>query len=319
MIEDVHWHTVHAVTPHSIHVFVNTSDVALPQSCKTRFAGDPQGGLDVGVALCGDSDGAASTRAPASTSPSFAMCIPALYGDAASYAAITRHLHHHQRLGVQHSFLYVHAKWLAESPASRNGTRLASHNVSLLSLAWLSRFKLHQRGQLFQINDCIHRAASRGLTWTLNIDLDEFAFLYEVVNPRKPHLTGDAHAIQLGTLVEQEGSKSNASVLTFGARFVKSFVENGTLAAVTSAKSHLLGGLIFCLSSRHVWVAWTCSGYLGRRKHLTHTKRVWLAGIHHVPHCKAGNCSVRHLDARHKWLMHLRGNASRVYRGMPAG
>ena len=318
-IQDVGPHVVHSVPPHSVHVYVNISGIVLPeaQNCVTRWAGDTFGSLDVGITVC---DNPASLVPMAAGMSGIAMCVPPLYGTDLTLESLRHHANHHRRLGVEWTFLYLasrrapHASSNVIQQAAR-GLAMTAPNVTLLRLPWLWEFPLHQRGQTWQINDCIHRAASTHFEWTLNIDVDEFVFLYR---PRVPHLAESA-LMTIPQLIEQT-STFKTSVISLGSRIVKEFVPNGTLGM--SERAHVRGGLIYCWNARRVYTPWLCSKHWGRRKHLTRTQHVWFAAVHEATHCKSGPCVVSNLDARSYWLLHVRPTGTfnpPTYKHMPTG
>lgn len=317
-IQDVGPHVVHSVPPHSVHVYVNISGIVLPeaQNCVTRWAGDTFGSLDVGITVCDN----ASLVPMAAGMSGIAMCVPPLYGTDLTLESLRHHANHHRRLGVEWTFLYLasrrapHASSNVIQQAAR-GLAMTAPNVTLLRLPWLWEFPLHQRGQTWQINDCIHRAASTRFEWTLNIDVDEFVFLYR---PRVPHLAENA-LMTIPQLIERT-STFKTSVISLGSRIVKEFVPNGTLGM--SERAHVRGGLIYCWNARRVYTPWLCSKHWGRRKHLTRTQHVWFAAVHEATHCKAGPCAVSNLDARSYWLLHVRPTGTfnpPTYKDMPTG
>ena len=119
-------------------------------------------------------DGASPIRAPGNNA-SVAMCISPVYGSLPVWM-VSRHLEHHRRLGISWMFLYVDGSssgriWAQDAlPQLRHEPRLC-----LLQLPWTSEVRTWQRAQVWQINDCLHRAASRSIEWVLSsFDLDEY-------------------------------------------------------------------------------------------------------------------------------------------------
>lgn len=287
-------HTTHVVHPaQSVHVAVNTSGTTLPSKpCATRFVGDPHRGLDVLVSLC-PTVPRHHTTLPTRASPSIALCIPPVY--TLQFDTVRAHIQHHRQAGVNAgTFLYV-----AEESIYRSWRFDAALQVQMLFLPWLAAFFLHQRGQNWQINDCIHRAASQGIDWTLNIDIDEWLCL---------GLFGS-----LAELIRRVAGAST-DVLTFGSR-----------ASVRFDAKMAASEPIYCLPCKRgvcivdgrVTPRDLCTRHHGRRKHLLRTRSVWVANIHYVDHCKprydgteselsraAIPCRVHDLNASETWLLH---------------
>ena len=230
-------HAVHTVPPHAVHVFVNSSEVSIPEHCRTRWTGyDFDGNQNVGVALCAAGDGDGERRDMGQSGASgfarsgFAMCIPPLYGIRPRPRGVRRHIDHHRRLGVNLTFLY-----LTEQHGPWQGQVADLPNVHLLHLPWISRLRLFSRGQLWQINDCIHRSAAAGFRWALNIDADEWMFLRQappMLGRRWSDAASEAVPITLPELVVREASHG-ANVFTLGSRMYPRLVRNGTLACET--------------------------------------------------------------------------------------
>ena len=190
--------TVYTVPPHEIRNFLhdpNAPDIvsASGSPCLTRVAskGAKSNHLWSSVSLCTSAYqstdcriGHCGRRSFVNTSltwpsvleeddntrhPSVALCIPPVYNNI-SAARVMMHIDHHMRLGVGHVFLYV----------AEQGWSLPTEPVYVtqINMVWLHRYPIvTQRGQGWQMNDCIHRAAHRGWEWVLSIDIDEFVFL----------------------------------------------------------------------------------------------------------------------------------------------
>jgi len=256
------------------------------------------------------------------------MCIPPLYGNfSAVLDQASQHISYHQQLGVDHTFLYA-------APADKDAAALdrwrVPKGVTLLQLPWLDAFPVWQRGQNFQINDCVHRAAARGFEWVLSLDIDEWLVL--------PPRTRSLHE-----LVRAAGS---VDVFSFGSRRAATVQaaadapscpplalhmeqHNRTLAYMqkmglcngTCADAHVHIPSFTCCSMH------MCVGALGHRKHLLRAASAFAANIHFVHHCKAGPCRIVDLDAGDTYLAHVpmahlsrnRSHGARYepYAGMP--
>lgn len=199
-----------------------------------------------------------------------------------------RHILYHRKLGVRWVYLYT----AFALPAALTLGQLQLEGVTLLHLPWIERVPhIHSRGQNWQIQDCVHRAASRGYAWALNIDVDEFVILH-------PQPTLIAFVLARGRW---------ADAFTFGSRNAPT-IRQASTANVTCMwrKAGVSSGL--------------CLGYRGMRKHLSRTHNVWTLRIHNVDRCKStAGCRATHLDAkRGTYLAHLRNdNYDHYYTGMP--
>ena len=290
------WHTQHAVGRSTVHVLLSTTPHTEPPclaSCERRTIREWADQQDVIVALCDSSGGSECNPTLANDRPpvdpaSVALCFPALYGDMASaLVGAGRNIRHHQRLGVSHTFLYADASHLYTRGSGQRDTLLDDWtprglgNVSLFYLPWLSDFRMHSRGQTWQVNDCIHRAAARGFGWTLNIDLDEL-----VVLPDGESLLGLINVRQ----------RDDVDVYIFGSR--------QACNVSTDASGRAVVGSLGARTSRN--------------KPLVRTGRVWTFGIHGPGQCKAGKCQVKELSMHRHSIAHLGDRGIRLaYPNMP--
>ena len=233
--------------------------------------------------------------------PRIAMCIPPLYGKLLSQNAnVLDHHAYHSRLGISWLFLYTTAPLV--------GAWMLPENSTLLHMPWVNSMKIWQRGQAWQINDCIHRAGTRGFTWTLNIDTDEylvlgpkFATLFDIVIPAPK--TAPLHRA--------------VDAVDFGMRFADTLNDSASRPIFCRSHSKFMD-LDYVSETPHL-----CVNFWGRRKHLLRTRTVLTAGIHAVQRCGApcapeARCRVHHFDARYSWIAHLRKRtASWAYKDMP--
>jgi hypothetical protein len=167
-------HTWHVVGNRITHIFLegrNTTDLT---GCSWTPPGEARNLTATQVVTCNGTSERSSPRGTDFSHASdisdrpepIALCVPPLYGAPAVVHTAVRHAAYHQSLGVSWTFLY-----------STFETHDFAENTTLLHVAWVHQVRTHQRGQLFQINDCLHRAASLGFKWTLNLDTDEHVVL----------------------------------------------------------------------------------------------------------------------------------------------
>ena len=101
----------------------------------------------------------------------FAACVPPIYGSI-GLSNIVEYIDHHRKIGIRHFFIYFTncSNYLQYELQSV----LLNTNMSLLCMPWVNYEKnIHQRGQLWHMNDCVHRARSIGWKWVLFNDIDE--------------------------------------------------------------------------------------------------------------------------------------------------
>ena len=172
-------------------------------------------------------------------------------------------------------------------------------NVTVLHLPWLESITMDKCGrrsqctnaQNWQVNDCIHRAASQGIGYVLSIDFDEFVMLSSV-----PHMMA----------------------------LVSSAKEVVTLQSRQQNPGTWANGTLVCHEVPWISAKWLCTRQYGRRKHIVRTTSVWIANIHWVDRCKpkahectVGRCRPRpcrvlNLDARNDWMLHNYRGRDRV-------
>ena len=217
------------------------------------------------------------TRRAAST-PTFAACIPPIYGSRVQTSDVAQHRMHHRRLGVSHTYLYVvNMSW--------TWTAQPLEDVTLLYLPWVSDFVLHSRGQKWQVNDCIHRAAVDGYTWVLSIDLDEFLML-------GASYPGESTGGSMNTnvLAALTARHPTADVLTLGTRLVADVHTsiNETLPFCQTCKpfswaNKLLAGVHMVDNAPCGAGQPLCLGPHGQRKHLVRASSVYVCDIRIAP------------------------------------
>ena len=106
-------------------------------------------------------------KVPSQPVNGFAACIPPLYGNI-STGEVSSYINYHKSIGIQHFFFYF------TNCSQEQNIIFDDFRISTICTPWVNHVrKIHQRGQLFHMNDCIHRAASIGWKWVLLNDLDE--------------------------------------------------------------------------------------------------------------------------------------------------
>jgi len=306
VVESIPKHRMHWVPPVFVHIVLNTSDALSPQdaatkaniryvSCQTAFVGDHFGLLDVKVALCRPRK--RPTISNGDRGGGIAMCIPPLYNAARHFSKaggvapiLEAHFRHHKSLGVEHTFVYS-----AEAPDATLLQHVHSlRSITVLHMDWVDQYRVHQRAQNWQINDCIHLVASRRFSWALNMDLDEFV-VFPLTLPGAPPTVDPSMTRSWLLALATEARRQQQQVVTFGSR--PSNVRPLEVAALLASSS--TGATVERLPAPECNEAPSpsegtgasnrlnlCVGWQGRRKHLSHASSVWTANIHTVSRCK---------------------------------
>jgi hypothetical protein len=229
------------------HAYVTLNPLHL---CPERMVGDRHGFTDVFVGICNHTN--------KSTQKGIAYCIPPIYN--MDLGRLSADITYHKNMGIEHAYIYdAECQRSIHIPESTH-----------LCMNWTRTVRIHQRGQNWHINDCIHRAADDGWEWVLTKDVDE-------------HLTF-ARPMSINDLVA-----TNADVYTFGRVY-----ENGQTActdkryAGTSDRTHL------------------CLRWGGYRKYIVRTNAVWYANIHSVDSCISRKCNVKNILSNVIWLNHTK-------------
>jgi hypothetical protein len=121
---------------------------------------------DVQLTYCPSEAEAAARR---SRPQRFSVCVPPLYGQV-NPDKLSQWLRWYARLGVKTFFVYAIN---AEPPP---GLHTVGVRVFWLRADWLTDKRAWKRGQLWAAHDCLYRARSRGLAWTLFLDVDEYLY-----------------------------------------------------------------------------------------------------------------------------------------------
>ena len=141
-------HTIHTFYNHSVHVHLGKIPFVSNQ-CVTTETTEIK---NLFVTTCG--------KHVLAGQPRIAYCVPPLYNNAA--LDIQSHLDYYRTLGIDGIYLYH---------TDCNTTLF--EKVTNICMPWIRNIKIHQRGQLWQVNDCNYRAAIDGFSWTLHMDIDE--------------------------------------------------------------------------------------------------------------------------------------------------
>ena len=236
-----------------------------------------------------------------------AVCVPPLYGTASGFtlqpAWLIRWYTHYHALGATHFMFFTlddaplrAVMPIAEAhPDQISVQRLAPAAVQLLQNIW-------QRGQALILNDCIHRAAARGVGWVLSIDIDEIILA-------APHSQLSSFSQITAMMLDQ-----HYDVVSFG-----------SIAAPCSSFDKCIrlgkgGGVAHCLSDSAgpALAPATCPTSHGRRKYLVRARSVLAARIHEVLVCrelstaKVRRCQVRDLPADEVWMTHANRGVKNV-------
>jgi len=275
--------------------------------CPNVLVGDEHKGADVVVAMCPSAAAAAFAEPP---DDSIALCVAPLHGHRYASAWMDGYFRYYRTLGVRRFFVYAVSTALA-------ATVPRADDVSVLHLAWLHHAgRMHEHGQNWQINDCLHRAA-RSHRWALSLDFDEFLRLPHTAPPQPaapPAAAAPAQPPAGGTtaaaLRRLVANASAQQVLTFGS----------VSAADVRANLHRATTTPNCKAA-HVDPR-RCLGWYGRRKHMVRPARMWAANIHFADRCRlprargaaTSACAVRHLSTDEAFLLHVH---LRNYRSVP--
>ena len=262
---------------YSAVTFVGEPPVGLPPTCRQTTASRWWGeiGLPVTVALCPS----AVERPPREQAgpARAAVCVPAIYGKLPADGGksptpddILQHHRRNQNLGFAHTYVYVaNSSWRLPPPAPPG--------LTLLYTPWVDGMRVATRGQVWQNNDCLHRAAADGFDWVLLADADELLSV-----PVDEVLSAQDESVDVVSIGLQQ-------------------VHNRTAAGVAAAQPSCNSVPLFDLwLRRHKWglFDWlgiseqVCLGGNGRRKNLVRTKRAWACHNHWCLKCVRGPCVV---------------------------
>ncbi len=112
-------------------------------------------------------------HAPSASSARTAYCVPPLYAvNNHTMLTLLDDVAYHEALGVAHTFVYLSDCADTARSVAPYVTHTSSR-ITWLCLDWLSRYHIWQRGQSWQINECVHRARNMGFDWVMNKDFDE--------------------------------------------------------------------------------------------------------------------------------------------------
>jgi len=224
-------------------------------------------------------------------------------------------------LGVDHAYVYT---MIPLNHLSGSGGGL-----TVVSMTWASSTSLHQRGQNWQINDCVHRAAADGFDWSLSVDLDEalmFAGADSLPSPwipwswkwipwrRKP--PGSVKAFLQRKRFHPDVYTFGSDLTTEPADYERYKLVGAHRGVTTCLVKNLTSGV---LANRQVGAKEVCVGWQGRRKALMQTRRVFVANIHFTRQCRTGRvlrrCNVEDLDTETAWLLHSNRNVGKYEHG----
>ena len=234
---------------------------------------------DVRVLFC-------NTTVPTNSSPRYraddvVICVPPLYGELRSHV-LTEWFAWYSSLGIHHFILYS-IDIALKSLNFEDG----DFDLEWVRVDWIKDMRSWQRGQLWAINDCLHRARSRGAHWGLFLDVDEFLHL----NRSLPSL-----------LVEMRQKRLDQ--VTFGRRNYLADICEQRLPETWNNIGNFPGP--DCEERPGVQHnAYTCPSFWGRRKFLLNLLSVEASNIH-----ESRAQYILHMNASDHWLMHCRGSAT---------
>ena len=273
-------YSMHLVPPWEVHVYAAAQAMDHSLACRVQAVDDV--GIystNVFVMICPMAAAPTDQVAKHSRSPlhadspsslhgSIALCVAPLYNEVGVFA-VWDLLDYHAARGVSHAFIYL-TRCGGGSPARTLAVGVHPH-VTLLCMEWVNALRIHQRGQNWANNDCVHRAAHEQFAWALTLDLDEhliFARPTIVVRARGSWLAA-ARPGPHEDLFDLLHSAPMAEVHTFGSMRWK-LPQNAHKVTCTNS-----------------WMPREqCVRQSGWRKHLVNTRAVFAVNIHWADKCK---------------------------------
>ena len=175
-------YSMHLVPPWEVHVYAAAQAMDHSLACRVQAVDDV--GIystNVFVMICPMAAAPTDQVAKHSRSPlhadspsslhgSIALCVAPLYNEVGVFA-VWDLLDYHAARGVSHAFIYL-TRCGGGSPARTLAVGVHPR-VTLLCMEWVNALRIHQRGQNWANNDCVHRAAHEQFAWALTLDLDE--------------------------------------------------------------------------------------------------------------------------------------------------
>ena len=294
-------HSMHLVPPWEVHVYAAEQTIDHSLACQTQAVDDVAyvqimkntyvRSTNVFVMICPTAaaptdHGAANeyNRAPLhSDSPSspsslsgsrssahgsIALCVAPLYNEVSVFA-VWDLIDYHAARGVSHAFIYL-TRCGGGSSARTLAVGVHPH-VTLLCMEWVNALRMHQRGQNWANNDCVHRAAHEQFAWALTLDLDE-------------HLIFARPTIVVG-------ARGSWSVAARPGPHEDLF---DLLHSAPMTEVHTFGSMRWKLPQNAYKVTCTnsrmpreqCVRQSGWRKHLVNTRAVFAVNIHWADKCK---------------------------------
>lgn len=282
---------------YSATTFVDKPPAGMPPGCRQTTASRRWNeiGLPISVALCPLTNETSRASRENAGSVRAALCIPAIYGklpvDGGKSPTPEGILQHHRlnrQLGFAHTYVYVaNSSWRLPPPVPPG--------ITLLYTPWVNGMHVATRGQVWQNNDCLHRAAADGFAWALLADADELLSV-----PVHEVLSAQSEAVDIVSIGLQQ-------------------VHNRTLAGLAAAQPSCNSVPLFdgwLRQNKWSIFDWlgisenVCLGASGRRKNLVRTRTVWACHIHWCLKCVHGPCVVNNthtndvslLEHREEWF-----------------
>ena len=281
-------HSMHLVPPWEVHVYAAAQAIDHSLACRVQSVDDVGVySTNVFVMICPTAAAptdhvvtnqhyraplhalhADSPRSPSSLHGSIALCVAPLYNEVGVFA-VWDLLDYHAARGVSHAFIYL-TRCGGGSPARTLAVGVHPH-VTLLCMEWVNALRIHQRGQNWANNDCVHRAAHEKFAWALTLDLDEHLIFARptIVARARGSWSAAARPGPHEDLFDLLHSAPMAEVHTFGSMRWK-LPQNAYKVTCTNS-----------------WMPREqCVRNSGWRKHLVNTRAIFAVNIHWADKCK---------------------------------
>jgi hypothetical protein len=279
-------HSMHLVPPWEVHVYAAAQAIDHSLACRVQSVDDVGVySTNVFVMICPTAAAptdhvvtnqlyraplhalhADSPRSPSSLHGSIALCVAPLYNEVGVFA-VWDLLDYHAARGVSHAFIYLTR--CGEGSPARTLAVGVHPRVTLLCMEWVNALRMHQRGQNWANNDCVHRAAHEKFAWALTLDLDE-----HLIFARPTIAPGGSWSVAARPgphedLFDLLHSAPMAEVHTFGSMRWK-LPQNAYKVTCTNS-----------------WMPREqCVRNSGWRKHLVNTRAIFAVNIHWADKCK---------------------------------
>ena len=254
-----------------------------------------------------------------------ALCVPCLHGGAEPSSPMLStptgirwlgsvFMEHYRKLGIAHAYLHTvvaqfpalptrlphsfhHVAWLNNCSERGQETWALSIHNNKANFCYLSvEDTIRYWGQVWVLNDCIHRAHANGFSWVLSLDVDELltfappTTLPSYIWKKERSARGEVNGITFGSNREPDSRGCP-----------RSGVQDGHLQPPVDPTCR--GGCTVG-NKRNTSCAQVCTGSSGHRKHLVFTPDAVAANIHDIEVC-APACHVFDESTEVAWLRHV--------------